>query len=378
MSYEAVLRRRLAEQLAAGGHLRTRPWRDAVEAVSRHELLRGGFFDRIDGKGPTAWVPVMSHDPLWLERCYEDESLVTQVAGTIVPGDLRGEIMRAPTSSSTMPSLVVRMLEDLGVEDGQHVLEIGTGTGYSTALLCHRLGDGLVTTVEVDDGVSARAGAALGTCGLFPRRVVGDGLAGHMAHAPYDRVIATCGVVTLPYSWIEQTRPGGSVLATVGGWMYSSELARLTVHQDGTASGRFLGGGVSFMLARPQAPPPLGVLPDLSRGNERRTAIGADAVDGWDERFVAQLAAPRAQHVRLDRDGRTEHVLLDVEAGSWAVLWEDGSDGWAVRQGGPDRLWDDVEEHVSRWRADGSPPLERFEITVTPDRQSIAWPRRAE
>ncbi|MCX4676961.1 ATP-grasp peptide maturase system methyltransferase [Streptomyces sp. NBC_01433] len=376
MSDDDMLRRRLAGRLVNGGHLRTRPWREAVEAVPRHEFLRGGFFERIDGRGPTAWAPVMSYEPGWLERCYEDESLVTQIAGTIAPEDLRGEIMRAPTSSSTMPSLVVRMLEDLDVSEGQRVLEIGTGTGYSSALLCHRLGDSLVTTVEVDEGVSARAGAALGDCGLFPYRVVGDGLEGHMGCAPYDRVIATCGVVTLPYSWIEQTRPGGSVLATVGGWMYSSELARLTVHDDGTASGRFLGGGVSFMLARPQTPPPLGVLPDLDRGDERRTLIGADILGSWNERFVAQLAAARAQYVRLDRNGRTEHVLLDAEAGSWAVLWADGSDGWAVRQGGPDRLWDAVEDHVSRWCADGSPSLERFEINVTPSRQSITWPGR--
>ncbi|MFD3875415.1 ATP-grasp peptide maturase system methyltransferase [Streptomyces sp. NPDC058623] len=368
------LRTRLAAQLSAGGHLRTQPWRQAVEAVARHEFLRGGFFDRVDTPGqPTAWTPVMSNDPLWLERCYEDESLVTQIAGTITPGDIRGKVLHSPTSSSTMPGLVVRMLEDLQVESGQHVLEIGTGTGYSTALLCHRLGDDLVTTVEVDVRVSARAGAGLGALGYAPHRIVGDGLAGHKDNAPYDRVIATCGIVTVPQAWIEQTRTGGIILATLSGWMYSSELARLTVNADGTASGRLLGGQVSFMLARPQTPPPLGVLPDLDQGDEQAALLGADAINDWDTRFVAQLAAPRAQRISLNRDGRTEHVLLDVEGGSWAALHEDNG-RWLVRQGGTDRLWDDIQDHLTRWKKDRAPALDQFEITVTPDRQTITWP----
>ncbi|MBG0853818.1 ATP-grasp peptide maturase system methyltransferase [Streptomyces spinoverrucosus] len=370
----AALRRALADRLAEGGFLRSEPWRAAVEAVPRHEFLRGGFFEQAEGSGPTAWRPVPADERGWLERCYADESLVTQIAGTIVPGDIRGEILRAPTSSSTMPNLVVRMLEDLQVEDWHRVLEIGTGTGYSTGLLCHRLGDDLVTSMEVDPEVSRRAGASLGACGYFPELVVGDGLAGHKNGAPYDRLIATCGVLELPYTWIEQTKPGGIVLATLCGWLYSSELARLTVGDDGVAQGRFLGGQISFMLARPQLPPPLGTLPDLQTGKERAARLGADVLDDWDARFVAQLAAPRAQRISLTFDDRTERVVLDVEAGAWAALAQDG-EHWTVRQGGPVHLWDEIEEHLLRWRADGAPTLDRFEILVTPEAQRITWPK---
>ncbi|GAB2976170.1 ATP-grasp peptide maturase system methyltransferase [Streptomyces pseudoechinosporeus] len=367
------LRARLVERLADSGHLRTEPWRAAVSAVPRHEFLRGGFFQQVDGSTPTAWAPVMQDDPRWLEGCYDDASLVTQIAGTIVPGDIRGEIMRVPTSSSTMPGLVVRMLEDLRVDEGHRVLEIGTGTGYSTALMCHRLGDDLVTSVEVDENVSARARTALDQCGFAPNLIVDDGLAGHKDEAPYDRVIATCGLLTVPQKLIEQTRPGGIILVTLCGWLYSSELARLTVHDDGTASGRFLDGQISFMLARPQLPPPLGLLPDLDAGDERQAALGADVINDWNTRFVAQLAAPRAQRVTLTRDGRTEDLFLDVETGAWAVLWENHGQ-WTVRQGGPSRIWDAIEEHITRWRAAGAPQLERFEITVTSERPSITWP----
>ncbi|MFC8334537.1 ATP-grasp peptide maturase system methyltransferase [Streptomyces olivaceus] len=367
------LRARLVERLTDDGHLRTGPWREAVTAVPRHEFLRGGFFQEVADSTPTAWAPVAQDDPRWLESCYEDVSLVTQIAGTVVPGDIRGRIMRAPTSSSTMPGLVVRMLEELRVDAGHRVLEIGTGTGYSTALMCHRLGEDFVTSVEVDEDVSVRARNALGHCGFAPNLIVGDGLAGDRDGAPYDRVIAACGLLTIPHELVEQTRPGGVMLVTLCGWLYSSELARLTVHEDGTASGRLLGGHVSFMLARPHLPPPLGLLPDLDEGDERRAVFGADVIEDWNTRFVAQLAAPRAQHVVLTREGRTEHLFLDVDAGAWAVLREhDGR--WTVRQNGPGRVWDAVEEHITRWRGAGAPPLEEFEITLTSAQPTIGWP----
>ncbi|GGN91823.1 SAM-dependent methyltransferase [Streptomyces albiflavescens] len=374
MTDDEELRLRLAGRLTGSGHLRTAPWQAAVEAVPRHEFLRGGFFEMVDGSVPTAWRPVLPDDPRWLARCYDDDSLVTQIAGTIVPADVRGEVMRAPTSSSTMPGLVARMLEELQVEDGQQVLEIGTGTGYSTALLCHRLGDDLVTSVEVDERVSTRARNALGQAGYAPRLVVGDGLAGYKEHAPYDRIVATCGILSLPHDWLEQARLGSLILATLCGWMYSSELARLTVHADGTATGTFLGGQISFMLARTQAPPLLGTLPDLDDGDERSTSLGAD-LDDWNTRFVAQLAAPHAQKITLPRDGRTEQVLIDVETGSWAALRQDAGGRWLVRQGGPEPLWDAIEGHVQRWQQDGAPPLERFTVTVSPEGQRVTWPR---
>jgi protein-L-isoaspartate O-methyltransferase len=216
----------------------------------------------------------MPDDPRWLERCYDNDPLVTQIAGTIVPGDIRGEIMRAPTSSNTMPGLVVRMLEDLQVEDGHRVLEIGTGTGYSTALLYHRLGEDPVTSVDVDEDVSVRARSALGRCGFAPNLILGDGSAGCKDGAPYDRVVATCGLLTVPRALIEQTRPGGIILVTLCGWLDSSQLARLTVHEDETASGRFLGGQISFMLARPQLPPIAGAAHRFRPGQRAPGAPG--------------------------------------------------------------------------------------------------------
>ncbi|MFI8194009.1 ATP-grasp peptide maturase system methyltransferase [Streptomyces sp. NPDC085946] len=372
MSDHEQLLQQLIDSMTASGSLRTEPWKHAAAAVPRHEFLRGGFFRVVPGSSPTAWAPVRQDEDGWLSACYADESLVTQIANTIQPTDIRGEIMREPTSSSTLPSLVLRMLEDLQVQPGMKVLEIGTGTGYSTAVLCARLGSGNVTSIEYDEGIAQRAREALGRLGTSPTLLTGDGLAGDTEGAPYDRIIATCAVRTVPAAWLEQTRPGGQILTTIGGWLNASELVRLTVHGDGTASGPVLGGQVSFMLARPHLPPPLGLLPDLSKGTEREAIVGADVLTDWTSRFVAQFAVPTAQHLKLQQNQRTEDVLVDVDTGSWAALYEE-ADRWVVRQGGPEVLWDTVEEHLGRWYAAGTPAVEEATVRVTTEAQTLHW-----
>ncbi|MGC0419550.1 ATP-grasp peptide maturase system methyltransferase [Embleya sp. AB8] len=366
----SVARRALADRLRQSGDLTDPAWRSAVEAVPREAFLRPGvFLPTDDGR----WRPVTAAgaEPAeWVGIAYSDQSLVTQLDGHLTADQQSAEPVRGfPTSSSTIPATVVGMIEALDVEDGQSVLEIGTGTGYSAALMCHRLGEDNVTTVEVDPEVAARADAALEAAGFSTWTVTGDGLLGHPRRAPYDKVIATCAVRRIPYAWIRQTRPGGTILATVGSWSYGTGLAKVTVQDDGTAEGRIIGRS-SFMPARGQARlPPAG---DLSAraayaDTKRRTAIAPELLREWMPAFLAQLAAPGAQLVEAVIDGgkATHHYLFDPDRESFAELTDDDTFGWTVRQGGPVALWDEVEGALTAWQEAGCPDIDTVRLRVT-------------
>ncbi|GGL43429.1 ATP-grasp peptide maturase system methyltransferase [Planomonospora parontospora] len=382
------LRRTLADELARRGDLRSLEWRRAVETVPREVFLGERIYRRVDAETWTRWEPLAAADlgaERWLGLAYTDESWVTQLDGRDGPAEpdqAAGEVRGTPTSSSTMPGLVVRMLEDLRVEDGHRVLEIGTGTGYSTALMCERLGAGLVTSVEVDPGVAARARDALHRAGYRPALVVGDGLAGHPAGAPYDRAVATCAVRNIPGTWLEQVRPGGLVLATLSGWLYGSALARLTLTGPGEAEGEFLPGTVSFMPARPHAAPPPGELPP--REGERRAAVfGAEVLDEWTSLWIAQLAMPTATSVTVcyPDDEQPACCLVDHATGSWAWLHEVSEGRTTVRQSGPIRIWDRIEAALGAWHEAGAPEQQAFRLRVSggeqvvflPDAPALCW-----
>ena len=209
------LRQELAALLAREGALTDPGWGRAVEAVPNARFLGEAVFHQDASMAGDHWHSLRrSHLPKekWWEMAYSDKTWITQVDG--IPAEAAGTtVVGAPTSSSTMPSMVVMMLERAGISDGDKVLEIGTGTGYSTALLCERLGDGQVTSVEYDRHAALRARLALEDSGYAPTLVVGDGLAGYDKNAQYDRLIATCSVRYIPMAWMEQVRDGGTITA---------------------------------------------------------------------------------------------------------------------------------------------------------------------
>ncbi|MGK5529090.1 rRNA adenine N-6-methyltransferase family protein [Streptomyces sp. URMC 129] len=156
-----ALRAALARRLSEQGHIRSAAWRRAVEAVPRHVFVPH-FYQQV-GRD---WEKTAEGDPGHLATVYEDRALTTQVTEAV------------PTSSSSQPSLMLRMLEALDVAAGHRVIEIGTGTGYNAALLSERLGSDHVTTVEVDRLLAELAEARLRACGYGPTVVAADGRGG--------------------------------------------------------------------------------------------------------------------------------------------------------------------------------------------------------
>ncbi|WP_411105552.1 methyltransferase domain-containing protein [Streptomyces sp. cmx-4-9] len=283
-------------ELAAAGALDDPAWRAAFAAVPRHVFVpyfwtgRGAGHERLWAEDPDP-----EQRARWLRGVYTDAPLATRLRD--------GELL----SSSSQPSLMARMLTALDVRDGDHVLEIGAGTGYNAALLCHRLGDDLVTTVDLDEEITESARAHLARLGYHPAVVTGDGDRGCPSRAPFDRIMVTCTLPLIPPAWLGQCRPGARILAPL-----STGLIALTVRDPAFAEGRFLHTSAYFVPLRGAtagAPPP--------------AALPYELVDN--ERFQFMLVL-------------TAGVLHPREA-------------------------------LDLWRHEGRPARERFGVTVTPHGQ---------
>ncbi|MGW3308218.1 ATP-grasp peptide maturase system methyltransferase [Streptomyces sp. NPDC001073] len=377
------LRGAMAKALAADGLLADPGWRAAVERVPRHAFVPGFYLPagERDGQGLTLWEPVTADLDYgrWLTAAYSDATLITQFDGD--EPDWKQPAVRhggAPTSSSTLPSLVVRMWADADVQEGHTVLEIGTGTGYSTALACERLGSAGVTSIEVDPHRLEQAASALYSLGYTPTLAVADGLYGYWPEASFDRIVAACSFRAIPPALIAQVRPGGKILLTLSGWLYGYARVLLTVTGEGTAEGRLLSGTVSFMPARTHAAPAFGNpthwaagLPETARAARHSPQrITAATEEAFHLRFLAQCAVPDAQ---LTAVGDVVH-LVDVRTGSAATLTP-ANGRWNVREGGPVKLWERIERVLSAYDEAGRPGPETFTLRVYEGGQYVRHPQ---
>ncbi|MFI5763926.1 protein-L-isoaspartate O-methyltransferase [Streptomyces sp. NPDC051563] len=366
----------LGRRLIESGALSS-DWAPSFAAVDRASFLPDQMWVFVPANQPqdpvaTATASTVSihrreDEGAWYGFADSDLSIVTQWDDGNHRGGNPG---RTATSSSSQPSVVFRLLSALDADHGMRVLDAGSGTGETAGLLAHRCGARNVTTIDVDASVSATARERLCANGLYAEVAVGDALAGHPANAPYDRLLCTFGVRTIPAPWIQQARSGGVIVAPYGTHYSSRDAAlRLTVRPDGTASGPFV-AGVEFMKARAQrtAWPEHAEYVKAWPGSSG-TGVQPDDLTDTDAEFAIALTVPRVAHTVYREDGGTRAAwFYSLTDRSWAsVRWPDECGPGVVHQNGPRRLWDAVEAALDWWGTQGRPGLTRFGLTITPE-----------
>ncbi|HET9898697.1 MAG TPA: hypothetical protein VFQ44_27560 [Streptosporangiaceae bacterium] len=238
----------------------------------------------------------------WLELVCQDEPLTLAV-------DALGAI-----SSSSQPSLMAAMLQSLRCSGGERVLEIGTGSGYNAALLCHGLLDELVASVDIDAALVDNARSRLSDVGYFPDLASADGEAGYQDAAPYDRLVATCSVARVPLAWLSQTNPGGFELANLYRALGAGALVLLRIDDRGDASGHFepyrAESMPSMNVSRAQA---VRLMPEhyqVESAESRPTDVTAATLGDDAFGMLAALSADAQQFILLSDDRPEELCSL--------------------------------------------------------------------
>ena len=136
----------------------------------------------------------------------------------------------------SQPFIVAYMTEALRLAGDEHVLEVGTGSGYQTAVLALLARE--VYSIEIVPELSARAGEVLSqTLGFRNIHLrVGDGRASWPEKAPFDRIIVTAAPATVPEALVEQLAPGGRLVIPVGADPEAQTLEVIVRGDDGVST----------------------------------------------------------------------------------------------------------------------------------------------
>jgi protein-L-isoaspartate(D-aspartate) O-methyltransferase len=340
----------LADALARSGDLRDPTWHEAFTRMPRHVFLPGRSMD--------------------VAYC-SSEAIVTQTRPAFALG---GDRVELPTSSASAPAAMAMMLDRLDVRDGHRVLEVGTGTGYNAGLLCHRLGDDNVYSIDIDPDLVHAARLVLASLGYHPTLAAGNGHRGIPDGAPYDAIIATCAITHVPPAWIRQLKPGGRMVAPLHGGQ-DAALMVLDKTADDEVSGRFDPQRASFMPLRTALDSPLPTPRVLSPAALAMPHYGTTDLDpnplvdpAEDLILFLHLHIPGLTIGASDNQvlGKTVGVS-DPTSSAEAALVAVAPQTWTVIQRGPRRLWDTIEHATRLWHTLGQPSRQRLGITALDD-----------
>lgn len=349
-------------------------WRPVVAGIPRHAFVPR-WWDWAPG-GPgfyhELWEPRdgTAEPAEWAAAAYRDRSLVTQVGA--LHADITGpdsRVIGLPTSSATMPSLLIQMFRHAMIGDGMDVLDVGTGSGYGCALLSRRLGDRHVTSVDIDEYLTKTATQRMGSIGLHPTVTTCD--ATGPLPGTYDRIVSTVSVRPVPAGWLTALRPGGRLVTAIAG---TGLIVTADKTLDGGAAGRIEPDRAGFMPTRTGPDYPGGL---LERFAAIRDADGEQAGTGrypvvhvgkaWELYSMLGVTVPGVDHHYEEHgDGRRTVWLLHPD-GSWARATGTPDGLPAVHQSGPQNLWDIVDDIRHAWLRDGSLPAYGADASIGPD-----------
>lgn len=168
------MRKKLAEEIAGKG-ITDRNVLKAIENVPRHFFMDNAF----------------------LRFAYEDKAFPIGAGQTI-----------------SQPYTVAFQTQLLELKKGDKVLEIGTGSGYQTAVLLEC--GARVYSIERQKSLYDKVKLMLSQMGYQPNLYYGDGYKGLPAFAPFDKIIVTCGATSIPDALIDQLKVGGIMVIPVG------------------------------------------------------------------------------------------------------------------------------------------------------------------
>jgi protein-L-isoaspartate(D-aspartate) O-methyltransferase len=354
----------LIKTLTASGDLTQDEWAQALRAVPRHLFVPDVAWAAPHGHGGYR-IDRRADPQAWMAAAYADHPIITQIDDGV--GDV-GSGEGTYTSSVSAPGAVVDFLERLNVYAGDRVLEIGTGSGWTAGLLAQRVGSDNVVSVEIDPELSTRAAARLKEAGVSPKLIIGDGAAGWQQAAPYDRMHVTCGITTVPYAWVEQTRPGGMIVLP---WMpdyAGGHKLKLTVLPDGTATGRFC-GGCDYMMIRSQRSS--GAASPAEDGRESEAAMDPRRIvwASWGADVAITGMLPDVAGRVSDRGGLFRMHLWTTD--SEALVTSSPHQPTLVRESGPRDLWQEIQDAFFAWIQFGEPDRDRFGLTVSRQGQRL-------
>jgi len=114
----------------------------------------------------------------------------------------------------SQPYTVAFQTQLLNVKPKEKILEIGTGSGYQTAILCYLKAN--VYTIERQQQLFLSSKSLLNSLGYKPKCFFADGYSGLTSFAPFDKIIVTCGAPKVPQTLTNQLKIGGIMVIPTG------------------------------------------------------------------------------------------------------------------------------------------------------------------